>query len=120
MNQVTRCSRPETRTFTPRADVHETADAYVFDLDLPGVDPRTVAVEFEHGVLSVDATAAPLAVEGLVLAHEEFGDGRFRRSFRVPDDADGEAIEATAKHGVLSIRVTKQKRGARKIEVRAS
>lgn len=47
--------------------------------------------------------------------------GRFARSLRLPNDADQDAIEATAAHGVVTISVAKRESArARSIEVKTS
>ncbi|MYA18519.1 MAG: Hsp20 family protein [Gammaproteobacteria bacterium] len=44
--------------------------------------------------------------------------GKFTRSFRLPEDADADAIRATAKDGVITIAIAKsEKATAREIEV---
>ncbi|MCC6405735.1 MAG: Hsp20/alpha crystallin family protein [Planctomycetes bacterium] len=133
MNQViqrTPNAEPrEIAVLVPRTDVWESANAYHFDVELPGVDPQAISIEFERGVLTIEAEVkapAPQSSEGpetagaFELAHREFTYGTYRRAFRLPDGVDGDAIEAQSKHGVLSLSVPKKANGARKIAVRAS
>ncbi|MCE9593123.1 MAG: Hsp20/alpha crystallin family protein [Planctomycetes bacterium] len=123
MTQATHCTpangQRHAQVQVPRADVREAADAYHFELELPGVDPKTVAIEFERGVLKIAAEAPALAVEGLELAYREFDTGAFERSFKIPEGVDADAISAEAKNGVLLVRVPKKTTGPKKIEVRA-
>jgi HSP20 family protein len=123
MNQATQCTPSNgsrrVRAHVPRADVRETAEAYHFELELPGVDPKAVEIGFERGVLTISGEAPALAVEGLELAHQEFALGAFERSFKIPEGVDADGISAEAKNGVLSVRVPKKTAGPKKIEVRA-
>lgn len=123
MNQVTQRApaqaRRTTPVYVPRTDVYETHDAYHFEIELPGADPKGISIDLEKGVLTVAAETSVPAPEGLQLVHEEFAAGTFRRAFRLPDDVDGEAIEAQTKHGLLTVRVPKKAGGTKRIEVRA-
>jgi HSP20 family protein len=123
MNQATQCTpsngNRRVRAHVPHADVRETAEAYHFELELPGVDPKAVAIEFERGVLKIAAEAPALAVAGLELAYREFDTGAFERSFRITEGVDADAISAESKNGVLAVRVPKKTVGPKKIEVRA-
>lgn len=127
MNQANGSQSTVHAVLSPRADVWESADAYHFDIELPGVDAQAIAIELERSVLSISAEAqlaSPAGAEAeaskFELAHREFDAGTYRRSFRLPEDVDGDAIEAQSKHGVLTLFVPKKQHAARKITVRAS
>ena len=110
---------PNGHDWRPLVDIRETEDAYRVDLELPAVDPKDVSITFKDGILSV-------AGERQFANDDESGHvhrserryGKFTRSFRLPEDADADAIRATAKDGVVSIAVAKSARAAaREIEV---
>src|SRR5947209_1022273 len=95
---------PEQRrlTFTPRADILETADEMRLLLDMPGVKSEDVEVHFERGELTVHGKCAPPEKPGKLLAAEyEVGD--YYRAFIVGQDVDAERISAELKHGVLTV-----------------
>ncbi|MDE0242124.1 MAG: Hsp20/alpha crystallin family protein [bacterium] len=105
----------------PAADIRETEKAYVFELDIPAVDPKDVSVSVRANVLSVAGERA-LASDGEAndgqLHRRERRFGKFTRSFRLPNDADDEAINASARDGVLTIAVDKRQQAQpRSIEV---
>ena len=95
----------------PPLDAYETADAYVVELDLPGVHPENVDVGFEQSTLTIKGTRAPTlrAPEKgeLRVYTAERVSGTFARAIRLPEYVDGEKIDATFTNGVLSITVPK-------------
>lgn len=104
----------------PVADIRETENAYVFDLEIPAVDPKDLSVSVRANVLSVSgerAAASDNESSGQVHRRERRF-GRFTRSFRLPNDADDEAIAAKARDGVVTITVGKRRQAQpRAIEV---
>ena len=103
----------------PLVDIRETDDAYRVDLELPAIDPKDVSVTFQDGVLQVSGERRFADDDEAGRVHRsERRYGKFTRSFRLPEDADAEAIRATAKDGVVSIAVSKiAKATPRAIEV---
>ncbi|KQR63010.1 Hsp20/alpha crystallin family protein [Acidovorax sp. Leaf160] len=88
----------------------QTVEIYVF---APGVDPATLEVQLERGLLTIAGERkSPLAefeADAKVTAHiHERFDGRFRRVLTLPDDADPEAVEARLRDGVLHITVQRR------------
>ena len=113
------------RFFVPSLDVVERADAYVVSAELPGVDPATVDVSFENNTLTLSGTKQPSVVaqekDELRVYTAERLSGAFERAVRLPEYVEGDKIEATYTHGVLTIIVPKaQAARARKVEVKAA
>jgi HSP20 family protein len=133
---------PATRgaaTWSPATDVREEADAYRFELELPGVAPEAVEVTLEKGVLTVrgekqtasrhetarearesdvrEGNAAPVAASKWHVV--ERVQGSFKRTFQLPQTVDEERISAAFANGLLTVVVPKAELPkARKIEVR--
>ena len=105
----------------PPADIRETDNAYVFDLEIPAVVPADLAVSVRANVLSVSGERTPANGEGDGQVHRrERRFGKFTRSFRLPNDADDEAINAKAKDSVVTITVSKRQQAQpRAIEVQS-
>ena len=79
-----------------------------------------VDVTLRAGVLSVAGERSVEAGDGQVHRQERLH-GKFTRSFRLPTDADDEAINASARDGVITIAVGKRSKAKpRAIEVRAA
>lgn len=106
----------------PAVDIRETDKAYVFDLEVPAVSPKDVTVSVRANVLSVSGERSLVADDSAGQVHRrERRHGKFTRSFRLPNDANDEEINAAAKDGVITISVAKRKQAqARAIEVQAA
>jgi HSP20 family protein len=110
-------------TWSPAVDVHEDATAWTFEVDLPGVAPEQVEVTAEKGVLTISGEKRAERQEGedANLRMVERVRGTFKRTFQLPDGAAEDRIEASFKHGVLTVRVPKAEIPApRRIEVRTA
>ena len=109
--------------WVPALDVAEQSDAYVIAADLPGVAPDAIDISFENNVLTLRGTKAATfdaSEKELRIYTAERVAGSFERSIRVPEFVDGDRIEASFEHGVLTIRVPKTPKATpRKIAVRA-
>ena len=104
----------------PLVDIREGDDAYSVELDLPAVAPRDVRIELKDGLLHVSGERAVETNDERVRLRERRY-GKFARSFRLPEDADADAITATAKNGVVRIAIGKSAVAqARAIEVQAA
>lgn len=100
-------------TWVPAMDIAERAAHYTVQVDLPGVGPDDVELDFEQNVLSVRGTKrSPLdekTEEEYRLHARERVSGAFERSLRLPDSVDAESIEARFANGVLTITIPKAK-----------
>ena len=109
---------PNGHDWRPLVDIRETEDAYRVDLELPAIDPKDVSITFKDGVLSVSGERQFANDDSGRVHRSERHYGKFTRSFRLPEDADADAIRATAKDGVVAIAVAKSaKAAAKEIEV---
>ena len=95
-------SAPEWR---PAVDVERGEKTLAIRADLPGVDPENIKIAYENGVLTLSGERNDERK-----AEEEHGarwterfTGAFSRSIELPEDVDGEAIQARYERGVLEI-----------------
>ena len=112
------------RSFVPTLDVVERADAYLVSAELPGVDPSAVEISFENNTLTLRGTKQPWLQpqqnEELRVYTAERLSGQFERAVRLPEYVEGDKIEATYAHGVLTITVPKAEAARpRRIEIKA-
>jgi HSP20 family protein len=105
--------------FRPHADVIETPGEYQIVMDVPGASADGVELKYERGELSIRAHVPVRKYDGrLVSAEYDMGD--YVRTFAVGEKVDTDRIEATLRHGVLTIHLPKvQAAQARKIAVKA-
>ena len=95
-------------SWMPRADVHETDDSYLVQLDVPGIDKRAVKVKFEDNTLTVTGERKyDNKEEGKSYRHVERVYGTFNRTLKLPKDVVAERISASYKNGVLEITLPK-------------
>ena len=114
--------RERASSWTPAIDVRELSDAYRVDVELPAVAPEDVEVSCKDGLLTISGERKYERENDDERVHRsERLYGRFARSLRLPNDADQDAIEATATHGVVTISVAKRETARpRSIEVKTS
>jgi HSP20 family protein len=88
----------------------------------PGMDPASIEVNLDRGVLTVSgerASALPARSDEKSTLHlnERFA-GRFRRVVSLPDDIDPNAVQADYRDGVLHVSVQRRASAQpRRIEV---
>ena len=114
--------RERASNWLPAIDVRESSDAYRVDVELPAVAPEDVEVSCKDGLLTISGERKYQHTDDDERVHRsERLFGRFARSFRLPDDADEDSIEATAAQGVITISVAKRENArARSIEVKTA
>ena len=122
---------PATPSFTPAADILETAAGFELHLALPGVKKEAVHLDFLDGQLVVSgsrphpatvakeaaasalaaqpadettpAAVAPAVVAAPTFRRTETAYGDFRRSFRLPETVNVKAIGAELTDGILRV-----------------
>src|SRR3954451_12104019 len=94
------------RGFLPPVDIWEDDQQIVIQLDVPGCTLAALPAEAVDGELVVTGERA---VEGGAIRRyrSERWQGRFVRSFTLPQGVDGDTIEAEYTEGVLRIRLPK-------------
>ena len=98
-----------TSQWTPRVDIKEEDKRFVILADVPGVDPNTIEIHMDKGILSIKGErAADVQSENAKTTRVERSYGSFYRRFALPDSADAEGISASGKFGVLEISIPKK------------
>ena len=109
-------------SFIPNTDVWETKDAWIMEMDMPGVSNEQVNVELDKDNLKVYGNTSDIEVpEGYTSIYSEYYTGNFERNIRLPKDVDFEKIEAFMKDGALRLVLPKQEMAKpRKITVKCA
>jgi len=109
-----------TAVWTPRVDLAETPDAYLINLDVPGITKKEIKIDFHEGVLSVSGDRkVEEKSEDKNYVRVERRYGHFYRSFTLPKSIVESKISATLENGVLMITVPKAEEvKPRQIEVK--
>lgn len=85
----------------------------------PGVEPASLDVQIEKGVLTVsgERTLEPVPEKATAHIEERFA-GRFRRVVTLPDDVDASTAQARYRDGVLHISIPRKEAAQpRRIEI---
>jgi len=107
----------------PALNVGTTAESVEVYAFAPGLEPSSIKVDLDRGVLSVSgerARSLPAQSDEKVTLHqaERFA-GRFRRVVSLPDDIDPTLVNASYRDGLLRVSVArKAATPPRRIEVR--
>jgi HSP20 family protein len=93
---------------TPAADIFETNDEFVFELEVPGYEEKELDVELSDHVLTITGKrrVEKESTEKEMRLHERL-ESAFERSFQLPTQTDGEHLKATYGKGILTLHVPK-------------
>ncbi len=102
-------SSAATADWVPPVDIEEYTDKFVLYVDVPGIEPGSIEVTLENGVLTLSGSrAVPTEGKDVQARRQERASGRFFRSFSLPDTVDSESVSAHGKLGVLEIAIPKR------------
>ncbi|MCC5973530.1 MAG: Hsp20/alpha crystallin family protein [Rubellimicrobium sp.] len=98
---------------SPAADAAVADDAYRITLEVPGVAENDIAVTAQGGSLVIKGekkSEREEKTEDYYFSERQYGS--FSRSFRLPADADEDAVSATLKDGVLTVTIPRRAEAA--------
>ncbi|MGP1458919.1 MAG: Hsp20/alpha crystallin family protein [Treponema sp.] len=100
--------------FMPKVDVKEDGEAYTMEMDLPGRSEKDVDIELDNNTLTISSkqeekneTAADKKENGRWLIRERRVSS-FKRSFTLPEDVNLDALKASFKNGILSVKLPRR------------
>jgi HSP20 family protein len=93
--------------FVPVADLEETDDAYIIEVELPGVNKKDIDVSLSGRRLTIAGERKEKERTG-VLRRRVRSMGRFRYEVMLPGDVDEDSVEAKLDDGVLTVRIAKR------------
>ncbi len=100
----------------PRTNIKETADSYVFSMEMPGLTKDDITVNLEGDALIVKGEKSEKhEEEGMI--RREFRTTRFERTFNV-GGVDRDKVKARVENGILVVTLPKvPEKVGRKIEI---
>ena len=101
-------------------DIRQEGNDLVVEAELPGATKDDLEITVEDGTLTI-ATEYKSATEDEKTHYHvrERRNGRYSRSFRLPQTADADNVAASLSHGVLTLRIpTREEAKPRRIEVK--
>ena len=106
----------------PAADVYETDEEFVVELEVPGYDETELSIEVSDHTLAIKGTRERTKEEKTkeFALHERL-EREFERRFVLPSEADTEHVEAVFTKGVLEVHAQKmQTAKPKKVEIAKS
>jgi HSP20 family protein len=92
----------------PPVDILESKDAYLIRAELPGMKKEDFKLEVNDGTLTLSGERkAEVLTEGVDYHRTERVNGKFSRSFYLPQTVKQDGIKATYRDGILEIHVPK-------------
>ncbi len=98
------------RTYLPNVDIYETDKNLVLCADMPGVDERSINVNLENGMLTIEGHVSVQEYENLEPVYTEYRVGNYLRRFTLSNEIDAERIGARIADGVLELTLPKSER----------
>ncbi len=108
----------ESQQQLPLVNFRKTSEAWLLQIALPGLSKEKINIELNEGVLTISSHPEEGPAEKVKWSRREFDYTKFRRSFRLPEDADPEKVTAKYEDGVLNLHIAlKEEQKPRKINV---
>lgn len=97
--------------FEPEVNIAETETGYEFSIDVPGIRPEEVKVEYHDGQLTISGERKEEKEEkGKTYHRTETTYGSFQRTFALPGVVEEAKITAQAANGVLKVVLPKSQK----------
>lgn len=108
------------RMYRPPVDIIEQKDELWMVLDMPGVEPGDVDIQYENGLLTIHGKVQPREPENAQYLRCEYGVGDYHRTFSLGEGIDADKIQAECRNGVVKLHLPKSEAlKPRKISVKA-
>lgn len=109
------------REWSPAVEIVESDEEIALTAELPGLEEKDVKINVEDNLLSLSGERTVEKNEEGRYVRSERWYGKFSRSFRLPETADLENINAKLANGVLTVTVPKKEEAKpRQIEVKVN
>jgi len=106
---------PKMGAIAPSVDIFEEKGQMVIKAEMPGTSKEDVNVSITENTMTISGEKKQEEkVEKKNFYRVERSYGSFRRSFRLPENVNGDQAKASFKDGVLEIRLPKTKEGKQK------
>jgi HSP20 family protein len=92
--------------FTPLVNLHQDADGYSLEVEMPGVSKQGVEITVGDGKLIIGGHRAPGGEFGRAVYRERRA-GEYRRVFDLDPSIDGSRISASMEQGLLKVHLPK-------------
>ena len=90
----------------PAANIREEKEAYLLELEMPGVAKNGIEVTVEAGELTIVGRRSDTPIQGEIV-YQESRRGDYRRTFELDPSIDTSKIQARMEQGVLRLTLPK-------------
>ncbi len=104
MSSQRETTRSNERYIGPPVDIFETDDGLTLVADVPGLDQKSLEINVDKGILTIEGKAPAGSGEML---YREFSMAGYWRQFQLPDTIDANNAKAEIKNGVLTLNLPK-------------
>jgi HSP20 family molecular chaperone IbpA len=112
-------SREQELVLRPPVDIFEDAHGIVVIAEMPGVSKDGLNVQADRNNLSIEGNVTIDMPAGMEAVYADVQSTRYVRTFALSGELETDAIDASLKDGVLTIRIPKRSEyRPRKVEVR--
>ncbi len=106
---------PKMDDISPSVDIFEEKGNMVIKAEMPGMNKEDVNVSISENMVTISGEKKQEEkVEKKDYYRVERSYGSFCRSFRLPENVNGDKVKASFKKGVLEVRIPKTKEGKQK------
>lgn len=106
----------------PAVNIKETAEEYLIELAIPGMNKSDFNIDVDNKVLSISSEVETKNEDtNENYTRREFGYSSFKRTFTLPETVEEEKVMATYEDGILCVHLPKREEAkqkpARRIEI---
>lgn len=95
----------------PNTNIYHTPEAYIFEIELPGVNNEGIDLEItEKNVLVLKARNAYTQDSDKKVLVSQVKTGNFYRAFELGEQIDRDSVSAQLELGVLTVQIAKQEK----------
>lgn len=99
----------ESKLHVPAVNIHETENAYLMELNVPGRKKEDFQISLENGLLTVSFEKKEESKsDNQKVLRREFSYQSFKRSFNLDENIDIENIQAKYENGILALTLPKK------------
>ena len=92
----------------PKVDIEESELSFYITVEIPGISKKDINVSLHDNKLTISGERKINSESNNDNFHyKEIGNGKFKRSFNLPESIDKNKIQAKFKDGLLSIELSK-------------
>ncbi len=92
----------------PSVNLHETAEDFLIEAELPGVAEKDIKIELKKNVLQISGELSRAKPEGGDCHLAELREGDFLRAMALPAPVEADQVTARMKSGILEVRLPKK------------